>query len=181
MRRSSVFAACRDKAFLGLDLRARCRKCKRVQTEAAVPVGRLGGVRDACLAGRAGIPGRAARAREPQRRSAVVAAGADALAGPGDPPPRHVHRHPPAAAPNQQVVGAGEGIYTVVVRPVRKSGQLVEQLPAVPAADELCCLIRRESCSDGPIPWPKRSKQTTCKMGCFSKTLCSSRTKSTGS
>ncbi|MDP9308303.1 MAG: hypothetical protein M3P15_08335, partial [Actinomycetota bacterium] len=34
-------------------------------------------------------------------------------------------------------MGAGEGIDAVVVRPVRKSGQLVEQLLAVPAADEL--------------------------------------------
>jgi hypothetical protein len=34
-------------------------------------------------------------------------------------------------------VGTGEGIDAVVVRPVRKSGQLVEQLLAVPAADEL--------------------------------------------
>ena len=92
---------------------------------------------DACLAGAAAIAAGAERAREPQRRSEAVAAGADALAGQGDPPPRHVHSHLAAAAPNEQVVGAGEGIDAVVVRPVRKGGQLVEQLLAVPAADEL--------------------------------------------
>jgi hypothetical protein len=74
---------------------------------------------DALLAGAARIPSGAERARERQRRSAAVAAGADALACPGDPPPRHMHRHPAATAPNEQVVGAGEGIDTVVMGPVR--------------------------------------------------------------
>jgi hypothetical protein len=46
-----------------------------------------------------------------------------------------VDRHLAAATPDEQIVRTGEGIDTVVVRPVRKSGQLIEQLLAPPAAD----------------------------------------------